>query len=134
MTPEDKQLVDRLVARMKFLQTQQAAKKSRPQQTEGNKGAVVGQQDIHQETSEGQFEDPINQQQTREVDLGWEDHVIDDAHLGVEPETPKCTDVNCLGDKAEALLELERKLLSAMNYAKLHGISVSQLLDLLQSA
>ena len=46
---------------------------------------MVGQQDIHQETSEGQFEDPINQQQTREVDLGWEDHVIDDAHLGVEP-------------------------------------------------
>ena len=43
-------------------------------------------QDIHQETSEGQFEDPISQQQTREVDdLSWADHVIDDAHLGVEP-------------------------------------------------
>ena len=35
---------------------------------------------------------------------------------------------------AAALLELERKLLAAMNYAKLHGISVSQLLSLLQSA
>ncbi|KAI0219456.1 hypothetical protein LSAT2_029009 [Lamellibrachia satsuma] len=104
MTAEDKELIDRLVARMKFLQAQRAAEKSR--QTEGvsDQDKSPQQQDIRQDKSEGQFQDPAGQQETREVDLNWADQAVDDAQLGVDAETSKCTDSNCLGEKAEGEL------------------------------